>query len=803
MTVDSYKVHPFYRNIGAALRVCPGDLHFPGIDGYADHPQTADEVQAALDAGEITRYCWMLGPQYVVIDVDMHEGGGNGMQSFRQLCSDLEIDLLRECKATVQTPRDGLHLYFRVPAWMQGMRAIDVDRYPGIDTLGGLIKRSSLVIAAGSNHRMLPDVRYEFLESNPELVELPSKLAAMLAAAPKVRAEEDGVRSEHHGAPGDVFMRSRDGVKLVYELMSELGYVFRNCGEFLEFDRPNKTTGSLSGYLGKQSQDGVYQLVSFSLADEHFDSGQSITILEALRRLKGGRPMKELIPFLVANGFGGVGIDEVFVDETQVSQVGAMNWDFLLNEAGRSYTAVAAAFVRCVGGDLKYVPEWRKWLVWNQGRWRVDVDNVLIERHIHQFVIGAFAVLAEWTRTERVTGNLLKTVRSFVRGLNSAAGIRQIAQIARVHEKVVVGVEELNTHQTLLNVRNGTICLQTGELREHRRADLMTQLAGVDFDAAAECPKWIETLEIMLRGDLEMVAYVQKLLGYSLSGSAGESILPIAQGDGNNGKSTLWGTVVGILGDYAMLAGERLLMDHGKQDHPTSVASLYQKRIVAISEPEKGCRLNESRVKELTGESVISARRMREDEWSFRRTHTFWMSTNHMPAIRGTDQGIWRRIKLIPMTVDMRTAVKEVIPGYVDWLIEHEGPGILRWLLEGSTAYWADKKLVEPELVRRATAEYRAEQDMIGRFIDEDFEVNPKWGLLEGEQLAEWMVPCQELKRVYKYWSGGLHPPREIDHELQRWGIKRVKCQIRNTPHMDKWVYVGIRIAGEGGDFSL
>jgi len=352
-------------------------------------------------------------------------------------------------------------------------------------------------------------------------------------------------------------------------------------------------------------------------------------------------------------------------------------------------------------------------------------------------------------------------------------------------------------------VRNGTICLQTGKLREHRREDLITQLACVEFDASAECPKFEETVGLALRGDVEMMEYVQRILGYSLSGSAGESILPIAQGDGNNGKSTIWGSVVGILGDYAMLAGERLLMDHGKQDHPTSVASLYQKRIVAISEPEKGCKLNESRVKELTGESIITARKMHQNEWTFRRTHTFWMSTNHMPAIRGTDLGIWRRIKLIPMTVNMADVVTEIIPAYVEWLIDNEGPGILNWLLEGSRAYWADKKLDEPRIVRAATDEYRKEQDTVGRFIDEDFVVNVDCWKLEGKELAEWMVPCQELKRLYKYWSGGLHPPRDLDHELQRWGIKRVKCQIPHTPHLDKWVYVGLKVAEDGGEFSL
>ena len=129
----------------------------------------------------------------------------------------------------------------------------------------------------------------------------------------------------------------------------------------------------------------------------------------------------------------------------------------------------------------------------------------------------------------------------------------------------------------------------------------------------------------MFGGDQALIDYIQRVFGYSISGDCGEAILPIALGGGENGKSTIWNPIIEIMGDYGYVAPESLIMGDG-QEHPTSMASLMGKRVVCVQEPQKGVRLNEARVKDLTGDQVVTARRMREDFWTFRRTHTFWIS---------------------------------------------------------------------------------------------------------------------------------------------------------------------------------
>lgn len=268
---------------------------------------------------------------------------------------------------------------------------------------------------------------------------------------------------------------------------------------------------------------------------------------------------------------------------------------------------------------------------------------------------------------------------------------------------------------------NGTIDLTTGELRPHDPADRITQLAPVEYDPDAECPKWLETLELVFDGAHDLIGYVQKLLGYSISGDTGEHILPLCYGSGNNGKSTIWNPVLELLGDYAALGNESLLLGD-KHSHPTEIAFLYQKRFLPISEPEHGVRLRESRVKELTGDRTITARRMKEDFWSFTRTHTFWISTNHLPPIRGRDEGIWRRVKLIPFTVDLSNKVKP-IKGFDRWLVQNEGPGILAWLVRGFMAYQREG-LIEPEAVTERTQKFRDDSDPLGDFLAEYCEID-------------------------------------------------------------------------------
>lgn len=403
--------------------------------------------------------------------------------------------------------------------------------------------------------------------------------------------------------------------------------------------------------------------------------------------------------------------------------------------SGQTDIANSRRFVDKFVGQLLFVPPWGKWLSWDGKRWHDDNGTGAAQR-AKKYADGLWFELGRLA--PQLSRSDLEIVTSFIRATSQSAKLSAFMRLAESDERVVCPVESLNSDPLLLNVKNGTIDLRTGLLRPHNPDDRLTQLTSVAFDAGATCPKWLDTLNLVFNGDQQLIDYVQMILGYSISGDVGEAILPICFGSGNNGKSTVWNAIVELLGDYSMLANESLLLGDG-EGHPTDKAMLYQLRFVPISEPERGSRLRESRVKELTGDSTITARRMREDFWSFKRTHTFWLSTNHLPKVSGTDQGIWRRIKLIPFTVDLSTKVQP-IPDYSSWLVRNEGPGILNWLLDGWRRYQAARRFNEPEAVRMATSNYRSDSDSLGEWIAENCQVEAGAVVTANELFERYLV---------------------------------------------------------------
>lgn len=387
------------------------------------------------------------------------------------------------------------------------------------------------------------------------------------------------------------------------------------------------------------------------------------------------------------------------------------------NESGRTDLGNAHRFIDQFHNELLSVPAWKCWLSWDGQRWADDKD-VGVKQRARRYVRDLWKLVPTFTEcfeSHILSEANLNKICKFIHSSSQVAKIDAFVRLASTDERVVAMVDELNTDPLLLNVANGTIDLSTGDIRPHNPADRITQLAPVNYDPKAACPKWLQTLSLVFDGDEELIRYVQKLLGYSITGDTGEHLLPICYGGGNNGKSTIWNTVLELLGDYGTLANEDLLLGE-KHSHPTEKANLYQKRFIPISEPERGAKLKESRVKELTGDRTITARRMHEDYWSFTRTHTFWLSTNHLPRIDGRDDGIWRRIKLIPFSVNIGKKV-EPIKDFDRWLVRNEGPGILAWLVQGYLEYQREG-LKEPEVVSSATSGYRDNSDPLKEFFD-------------------------------------------------------------------------------------
>lgn len=357
------------------------------------------------------------------------------------------------------------------------------------------------------------------------------------------------------------------------------------------------------------------------------------------------------------------------------------------------------------GEQLRYVVPWNRWLVWNGASWEPDADG-----HVHR----CMKLIAREVHTALIRGKAdLDTIRAAKRA-ESSSGVKGALTLAATEPEIAITPDRLDAHPYLLNCRNGVVDLRTGELLEHDPALLLTKMARAPYEPDAEGAVFAKFLERIQPGE-DMRLFIRRLLGLSLEGKVTAHILPIFYGDGANGKSTLTDAVMNALGDYADAADPDLLRARTFDAHPTGVADLFGLRLALLHESDAGHRLAEGTVKRLTGGDRLKARRIREDFWSFDPSHTFVMLTNHKPIVGGTDEGIWRRLRLVPFEV--------IIPGderdeNLGEKLAAEAGAILAWLVAGYLD-WRRNGLAEPDKVTEATQAYRAESDPLGRFLDE------------------------------------------------------------------------------------
>src|SRR5829696_1980661 len=389
------------------------------------------------------------------------------------------------------------------------------------------------------------------------------------------------------------------------------------------------------------------------------------------------------------------------------------------------------------GANLRYRHPWGKWLIYDGTRWRVD-DRGAAVRLAKDTARSIFE-----EAKEAATDEAAKRLGKWASSSLSEGKLKSMIALAQSEPGVPVLPEDLDAATDLLNVLNGTIDLRTGELREHRREDLLTKIAPVEYDPGAAAPVWAATLERTLPSEA-VRQFFKKLCGYALTGDVSEQLLAVLYGTGANGKSTVLNALLAVLGGYGMQAAPDLLVAK-KGTHPTELADLFGMRFVASIEVEDGSRLAESLVKQLTGGDRIKARRMRQDFWEFEPTHKVFMACNHKPQVRGTDNAIWRRIRLVPFTETIPPAEQD--KNLPDKLRE-ERAGILAWAVEGCRE-WRREGLQAPDEVRQATGAYRAEMDVLGAFLRECCELGP-----------EKNVAAKDLYAVYHQWclEGGERP---------------------------------------------
>jgi len=437
----------------------------------------------------------------------------------------------------------------------------------------------------------------------------------------------------------------------------------------------------------------------------------------------------------------------------------------------------ARRLVAAHGHDLRYAPELGTWLIWDGTRWAEDV-TLEVNRRQKAVVDAMFTQLA-------TVGSHEGRKRLFSHWQRSQASARLTAsvEVARSEPGVPVLVRQLDSDPWALNTLSGLVDLRTGALSGHERRALVTKLAPVHVEPDATCPTWEWFVDWAMGGDADLVGFLQRAVGYSLTGTVGEQVLFFCHGDGENGKSTFLNVITELLGDYAVLAESDLLLASEHSTHSTGLTDLAGRRFVVTQELDEGRKLAEAVVKRLTGDPTFKARRMRQDFFEFRSTHKLWMAANHRPTVRGTDHAIWRRIRLIPFTA-------RIAPGQRD---EHlperlraELPGILQWALRGCY-WWQRNGLQPPAAVLEATNTYRAEQDHVGRFLADCCRTDDRSA-----------VTARDLRTAYEAWC---------DEQGERpWSAKAVGAHLTERGHSrehlgvpKQWTWVGLELLGVVG----
>ena len=424
------------------------------------------------------------------------------------------------------------------------------------------------------------------------------------------------------------------------------------------------------------------------------------------------------------------------------------------------------------GDDLRHVPG-VGWLTYQpNGRWARDETGEptrLMAAVTETMLADAIAAPADDDRKAAIA-HALKS--------QGASRIAAALELAAVDERIVVTANRLDAHPHLLSVADGTVDLRNGTLRPAARDDLITLGTDIRLDAGAACPRWERFLAEVFAADSDLIAGVQRLVGYVLTGDTREHVLPVLYGDGANGKSVFVGVLEQLLGSLAMTAAFETFLDGQGGTVDYDLARLRGARLVVAQESARGRRLAEAVVKQVTGGDTITARHPYGRPFSYRPAFTAILVTNHRPRADATDEAMWRRLRLIPFEVSFRGRENRQLSAE----LTRELAGILAWAVRGAVQ-WHERGLDWPDAVTAATAAYRAEEDPVAGFLADECTLEPRG-----------RVTVANLRSRYETWAQGngerALSAKTLTQALTRHGITTARTKNARE-------YRGIHLAGD------
>lgn len=404
--------------------------------------------------------------------------------------------------------------------------------------------------------------------------------------------------------------------------------------------------------------------------------------------------------------------------------------------------------------DAKYVRERSDWFFFDGNRWVVDKKMSAysqVRTYLRSTVIAMMS--------EAVGDKAFAAAKRSAESILSSSGVSAVETVARSNPKSAASIEDFDTNLMLIGTPSGTVDLATGELREGRRADMITHTVTIAPAETGSVPKkWLEFLDYALDGKLDVIKFIQRSLGYSLTGSIQEHAVIFMVGEGGSGKGVILNTVAKIFGDYARQSPVETFLKT-VSGHPTDLAGLADVRMVVAGETPKGTTWNEATIKSISGGDPVNARFMRGDFFQFIPQMTVWLQGNSRPAFKAVDSGIRRRFILVPFPkLGVQDDDKDTL--LVARMIEEEGPEIMRWIIDGAVEWYSVAKtgklgLAVPKYLRDETRSYLDGEDKSKNFIDDEMIIDPAG-----------FVSNADIYNRWKIWNESAGEERQSQNEV-------------------------------------
>ena len=402
----------------------------------------------------------------------------------------------------------------------------------------------------------------------------------------------------------------------------------------------------------------------------------------------------------------------------------------------------AERLIALYGSCLRYCSQQDRFLIWSGRYWKIDNTGTIFQlaKSTLRRLLSEGEALDD--TADESLGPLKKNIKSFVLKSENDARIKAMVNQTKSQREIILTRSDMDP--SLLSVGNGTLDLHTGTLFKHSKGDYITRITDIDYVKDAACDEWMKFLHTVFQGDDEIIDFVQRSVGYSLTGSQKEQCFYMLYGSGANGKSTFLNAIRMAAGEYSDVLKPSSLMAKLYEDGARGdLAKLCGKRFVATSELNDGQYFDESLLKSITGGEKIPVRFLYGEEFLLNPEFKLWIGTNEKPRIKGTDLGIWRRVRMVPFLHTFSESERD--KDFFDRCLVPELPGILRWAVDGCVKF-AHEGINIPSSAKAAVLDYKSEMDTIQRFIEDCCDAGDTNNVRIGELYDRYLRWCKEVR---------------------------------------------------------